>query len=225
MRLAPEGEVSRLTSARLAEVVRLLGAAFMDEPLIAAILPDSAERVRLIHFYFEHVVRHGLGYGQIYVAEPSAGVAIWIPPPLAVPSPTDAETLPPFDLPALLGPAATNRLARLSRGFERSRWRAAPEPHSHLMVLGVDPARQRQGIGSALLTWLLARREVTAVTCCLQTSRPELLPFYQRHDFTVVHDDLEPTTNLRFWTLARPAEPTESAPLHRPDPTATNPAC
>ena len=39
LRLAPEGAVSRLTSARLAEVVRLLGAAFIDEPLIAAILP------------------------------------------------------------------------------------------------------------------------------------------------------------------------------------------
>ena len=82
------------------------------------------------------------------------------------------------------------------------------------MVLGVDPVRQRRGIGSALLAWLLARREVTAATCCLQTSRPELLSFYQRHGFTVVQEDLEPTTDLRFWTLTRPAEPTEPAPLH-----------
>ena len=141
-------------------------------------------------------------------------MAIWIPPPLAGPTPLADDTLPPFDLPALLGSAATNRLARLSRSFERSRWRAAPEPHSHLMVLGVDPARQRQGIGSALLAWLLARPEVAAVTCCLQTSRPELLPFYERHGFTIVHDDLEPTTDLRFWTLTRPAKPTEPTPLH-----------
>ena len=72
MRLAPEGEVSRLTSDRRAEVVSLLSPAFIDEPLIAAILPDSAERVRLIPFYFEHVIRHGLRHGQIYVAEPLA---------------------------------------------------------------------------------------------------------------------------------------------------------
>ena len=81
------------------------------------------------------------------------------------------------------------------------------------MVLGVDPAQQRRGIGSALITWLLAHHEATAVTCCLQTSRPELLPFYRRHGFTVAHEDLEPTTDLRFWTLTRPAPPAESTPL------------
>jgi GNAT superfamily N-acetyltransferase len=214
LRLAPEGAIGRLTSARLAEAVQLLSAAFIDEPLIAAILPDPAERVRLIPFYFEHVIRHGLSYGQIYVTEPLAGVAIWIPPPLAEPILPAGDRLLPFDLPALLGPAAINRLARLSHGFERSRWRSAPRPHSHVMVLGVDPARQRQGIGSALLGWLLARREVGSMTCCLQTSRPELLPFYQRHGFTVGQEDLEPTTDLRFWTLTRPAQASEPT-LHQ----------
>jgi GNAT superfamily N-acetyltransferase len=200
-------EVSQLRSAQLAEAVQLLAAAFIDEPLIAAILPDPVERVRLIGFYFEHVVRHGLQYGEIYATEPLAALAIWIPPPGAWPTQRADDTLEPFDLTALLGPTAINRLARLSYRFERSRWRAAPGLHSHLMVLGVDPTQQRQGIGSALITWLFDRHGAADITCCLQTSRPELLPFYQRHGFTVAHADLEPATDLHFWTLTRPAQP------------------
>ena len=46
---SPPGlQVSWLTTAQLPTAVQLLAAAFIDEPLITAILPDPAERVRLI---------------------------------------------------------------------------------------------------------------------------------------------------------------------------------
>jgi ribosomal protein S18 acetylase RimI-like enzyme len=57
------------------------------------------------------------------------------------------------------------------------------EPHWYLPLLGVDPARQGQGLGSRLLehaTWLF---DLDGAVAYLESSNPRNVSLYQRHGF------------------------------------------
>jgi GNAT superfamily N-acetyltransferase len=58
------------------------------------------------------------------------------------------------------------------------------------MLLGVDQARQRQGIGSALLAPTLERADLERLPCYLETLATMNVPFYERHGFAVVTSEV-----------------------------------
>ena len=82
----------------------------------------------------------------------------------------------------------------------------APCPHAdwHLATMGTVPARQRQGLGSAVLKPMLDRLDAGQQSARLETSTTKNVEFYRSHGFQVV-DQLElphgaPTT----WIMHRP---------------------
>jgi ribosomal protein S18 acetylase RimI-like enzyme len=60
------------------------------------------------------------------------------------------------------------------------------ERHWYLPVLGTDPAHQGRGVGSALLTPVLARADAEGLPVYLESSKEKNIPFYRRHGFEVV---------------------------------------
>lgn len=58
----------------------------------------------------------------------------------------------------------------------------APDPHWYLMVLGVDPELQGQGVGSAFVREGFAYADREARPCYLETSQPRNVAFYQRRE-------------------------------------------
>ena len=72
------------------------------------------------------------------------------------------------------------------RGFQRLMALHPTEPHWYLSVLGTDPEHQKSGIGSALLRSVLARCDAEGAAAYLEASRPENVPYYERHGFEVV---------------------------------------
>jgi ribosomal protein S18 acetylase RimI-like enzyme len=60
------------------------------------------------------------------------------------------------------------------------------EPHWYLPLLGVDPTRQGQGIGSALLQHAAALCDRAGQLAYLESSNPANVPLYERHGFEVV---------------------------------------
>lgn len=81
--------------------------------------------------------------------------------------------------------------------------RLLPEPHWMLLLLGVDPAQQRRGLGSLLLGPGLAQCDREHSKAYLETSRVENLEFYGRHGFEVVHVD-ERVGWPKLWFMIRP---------------------
>ncbi|MGH7761429.1 MAG: GNAT family N-acetyltransferase [Candidatus Dormibacteraceae bacterium] len=57
-----------------------------------------------------------------------------------------------------------------------------------LQFMAVDPAHQRQGIGSALLDEALRRLRISGATILWASARDNAVPFYQRFGFLVVED-------------------------------------
>jgi predicted N-acetyltransferase YhbS len=72
----------------------------------------------------------------------------------------------------------------------------------YLGVLGVEPARQGSGVGSALLATGLRICDQNRVGTYLETAEPRNLPFYSRFEFEVLS-----TTELRggppVWSMWR----------------------
>jgi ribosomal protein S18 acetylase RimI-like enzyme len=66
---------------------------------------------------------------------------------------------------------------------------AHPEaPHWHLAFVGVDPAHQGRGLGSALLRHTLARVDAERLHAYLESSNPANVPLYRRHGFEVIRE-------------------------------------
>ena len=71
------------------------------------------------------------------------------------------------------------------------------------MVVGVIPARHRQGFGRALLRPVLDRADAEGLPCYLETAQPENVAFYQKLGFDIIADMVEPRSRLRLWTFRR----------------------
>ena len=53
-------------------------------------------------------------------------------------------------------------------------------------MIGVDPSRQGQGLGSALLKAGLQRCDEEGLPAYLESSSPKNVPLYERHGFEVI---------------------------------------
>lgn len=60
------------------------------------------------------------------------------------------------------------------------------EPHWYLSLIGVDPSRQGEGLGAALLQAGLERCDAEGLPAYLESSSPRNVPLYERHGFEVI---------------------------------------
>ena len=60
------------------------------------------------------------------------------------------------------------------------------EPHWHLPLIGVDPIKQGNGYGSALLQYALDKIDKEGEIAYLENSNPLNTPLYERHGFEVL---------------------------------------
>ncbi|MFM8862623.1 MAG: GNAT family N-acetyltransferase, partial [Acidimicrobiia bacterium] len=79
-------------------------------------------------------------------------------------------------------PTGRNRLTglRLLDAVEKAH---PTEPHWYLALLGVDPSRQRSGLGSALLRPVLEQCDESGAAAYLETQKPDNLAYYARFGF------------------------------------------
>jgi GNAT superfamily N-acetyltransferase len=83
------------------------------------------------------------------------------------------------------------------------------EPHWYLATLGTEPARQGQGIGSALLTSALTHVDEEGMPSYLESSKERNVPLYARYGFEVIdeyHGPGDAPTLWRMWREPRPPE-------------------
>jgi ribosomal protein S18 acetylase RimI-like enzyme len=188
---------TRSDTPRLAEV---LAAAFVDDPLSQWLFgPDDGLRERLRRSFFGILNRVYLAKNHTYITEDVAGGALWAPPGKWKLSILQQLRLTPLMI-RIIPSGGLRNGARLNVLIERAH---PAEPHWHLSVLGVDPARQRTGVGSALMRPILSRADNERVLCYLETSKSENIPYYERHGFEVSKELDMPPGGPPMWTMTR----------------------
>jgi ribosomal protein S18 acetylase RimI-like enzyme len=79
----------------------------------------------------------------------------------------------------------------------------APEPHWYLVVVGVDPELQGQGVGSAIVRDGLALADRESKPCYLDTSERRNLAFYERLGFVVLEEAILGKGGPKAWAMRR----------------------
>jgi ribosomal protein S18 acetylase RimI-like enzyme len=193
-----------LESRDIKQTARVLARAFHDDPGVVWISPREGPRKRLLRWNFEVFLRYGLRFGKAYrTPETLDAAAIWLPPLEPRFSVWQLARLGYLKAVFKLAPwALIRQLATMAKldGLHR---RDVPGPHWYLAVLGVDPPRQGQGVGGAIIQPMLRRADIERLPCYLETGTEIDVRFYRKHGFEVLAEGDAPLGGPHYWTMLR----------------------
>lgn len=218
-------QVRRADEADIPAMAAVLARAFVRDPFFSWLAGDAPERNLRMRLGWAGILRHAsAGLDETWTTDDMAGVAIWLPPERRASSFLDSLRL----VPALARLTGWRRLREVSAAtelLEQRRHAQVHAPHWYLAALGVEPERQRQGIGGALLRLVLDRADADRTPAYLETATARNVLLYERHGFEVVEELILPRTDVRGWLMLRPPEASAAAsdratPAH-PSPTGS----
>ena len=194
-------DVVRMPPGRLVEASAVLARAFQDDPAWSWVFPNPSRRAALLPWLFQ--TGFEVTEAEIWTTGGDMlGIARWLPP--GRPVVHVGPMLRALVATPLRVREATTRFFAYGRAVEAMRADAVPEPHWYLAGIGVEPARQREGIGSALITPGLDAAAAAGLPAALLTNSDRNLSFYRRHGFEVVREGHTPEDGPRAWMMRRP---------------------
>jgi ribosomal protein S18 acetylase RimI-like enzyme len=183
-----------------------LARAFQDDPIQRAMFPDADRRAAVLPVVFTAMVRAASDSGGHLTTTPdTAAAAVWSPPGTEI-TPMAVMRAYGLDLPRVLFAAPlSSTLATFSffGTLTRRRKVHAPEPHWYLATLGVDPARQGEGLGHRLVREGLDRADADRARAYLETETEGNVRFYRALGFEVVEQIVIERVDLPMWLMAR----------------------
>jgi GNAT superfamily N-acetyltransferase len=152
--------------------------AFSADPVMRWLYPKASDYLSHHPGFVE--VFGGLAFENesAFQAGDFGGVSLWLPPGVHV----DGDAMGEFM-------AKTMSKELLDEAFpvlEQMDSYHIEEPHWYLPMIGVDPAQQGRGLGSALLAERVAHCDEQHLPAYLESSNPANVPLYERHGFRVL---------------------------------------
>jgi ribosomal protein S18 acetylase RimI-like enzyme len=189
-------DIRKAQPEELAVAAAVLARAFADDPVFVYCFPDAERRRRGVPAFFDLVVRTLAVYDEIYLAG-DAAAAVWVPPGEP---PVPEEAAEAFGAQAVeIGGEDMERFGAVMKLTEEHH---PAEPCAYLWFIGVDPGRQRRGLGSALMTPLLQRYDAQRMPAYLEATSPRNRDLYLRHGFAVV-SELTLPDGPQMWPMWR----------------------
>lgn len=190
--------VRPIHAGEISPVALALARSFADDPFTRWLFGEEA--VEPLRRTFEAQLRvlyvdKGLGF----TTDDCAGAALWSPLDRYKPTIVESLRLAPVHL-RILGP---RRARKALAGFNEIESHHPNEPHRYLAILGVDPDRQRSGVGRALLEHGVA--ETPDRPIYLDTSKEDNVPYYRSHGFEVNCQFDIPHGGPHMWGMLRGA--------------------
>lgn len=188
-----------------ADVRRLSGAmarAFYDDPAVSHSLVDEPHRMRRLEQGFELFLNQVyLRHDECYTTAGLSGGALWLPPRR-----WKLDGFEQLRLVARMARVHGRALPRVLRVLGFLEGRHPHEPHYYLAFVGVEPARQGRGMGSALLRPILERCDRDRTPAYLEASSERNRALYERHGFEVVEEARLPAGGPPIWPMWREAQ-------------------
>lgn len=175
---------------------RALARAFEHDPLHRWIFPAERTWARNSPRSFALALDQAASLGAAFTDEQRRGAAIWHD---STRTPTLRER---FLFAAHMLPLLGLRAVLIGRGFDGIAALHPRTPHWYLYALGTDPKYQGKGIGAALLRSMLERCDAEARPACVEASRPQNVPYYERFGFRVAGEYTMPR-GPTVWRMMR----------------------
>ncbi len=169
--------------------------AFASDPWVRWLFPETGAYLT----YFPRLVR-ALGgrafEGGTAFSAGSCATALWLSPGV---EPSGQEVI------AIVEEAVSpGRREPLMSALAQLDEHHPPQPRWYLPFIGVDPAAQGRGYGSALLAHALERCDAEHAPAFLETGNERNVPLYERHGFRVA-GVIGVTSTVKLWPMVRNA--------------------
>jgi GNAT superfamily N-acetyltransferase len=158
---------------------QVIATAFHDLPPSRWLIADPGERARIFPGFFRILVDWALADGTVTTTPDRDAAALWIPAGHHPPS-------PPADYPDRIAAVAGPRASRFE-AFDTTLEEHHPvgSPHEWLAIIGVHPARQGRGLGSALLRARHRDLDRDGRPAYLEAASPRARDLYLRHGYAL----------------------------------------
>jgi ribosomal protein S18 acetylase RimI-like enzyme len=201
-------EIKKLEQWQIEKASGILGNTFNQDPIFSYIAPkNTSAKANFIKYCCQILLRYSQDYHHIYTTtDDIQGVAAWIPPGHST---DNIFRFLQLGIVALLFKMDIRKLGiLLSMVFKAEKYhrQSMKEPHWYLMMLGVSPDFQGQGIRGMLLEPVLQQADKEGFSCYLETSTEDAVRFYQRHRFEVIGNGELSKGSPQYWTMKREAK-------------------
>ena len=205
MRASAETPV-QASAGDVEEDAATLSDAFAVDPLMDWFLRADERRAAVRLAFFRMLVREeGFPLGRIDRPAGGGAAAIWMPYEWLGPTPLLTELR---GLPAMLDATGLARFPRLGAIRRDMAAHHPKEPgHAYLWFLGVAPAAQGRGVGSALLRAANARLDAEGLPAYLETATTRNVALYKRHGFKVISEHKARPDAPTMWSMWREPAP------------------
>jgi ribosomal protein S18 acetylase RimI-like enzyme len=182
-------------------VSRTLSDAFAVDPHMDWFMRADARRDAARLAFFRLLVAEGAASGRIDQPAGGGAAAIWMPFEWLAPQPLSAELQL---LPTMLSATGWSRFGRLMAiRSDMDIHHPKDRRHAYLWFLGVAPAAQGRGVGSALLRAANARLDAEGLPAYLETGTTRNVALYERHGFKVISEHKARADAPNMWSMWR----------------------
>jgi ribosomal protein S18 acetylase RimI-like enzyme len=186
----------------LDEMAQTLSDAFAQDPHMDWFMRADARRDAARYAFFRMLIAgEGLSKGRIDRPACGGAAAMWMPFESLGPIPISAELRM---LPLMLRTTGLARFGRLMAiRADMDNHHPLDRPHAYLWFLGVSPAAQGRGVGSALLRAASVRLDAQRMPAYLETGTTRNVALYERHGFKVLSEHRARPEAPTMWSMWR----------------------
>ena len=174
-------QISTVRAASSADEVSAIDTivlAFAADPVVRWCWPDSNQYLASMPSFTRAFGGGAFEHSGAYCTDDFAGAALWLPP----------DVHPEEDA---VGEIVERTVSASIRGdlfaiLEQMAKFHPAAPHWYLPMIGVDPAHQGKGYGSALMTYALQKCDRDHLPAYLESTNPRNVSLYRRHGFEVL---------------------------------------
>ena len=193
-------QIVRAGQADTAILAHVIAEAFFPLDVCQWLIPDTAARRAAFPRYFRLYVEHALADGLVHTTPARDAAALWIP--------GTGPGEPPEDYPDRLADITGSHLPTF-HAFDEALDHHHPTGtfHHHLAIVAVRPARQGQGIGTALLDAHHASLDRDGLPAYLEASDVLTRDIYLNHGYADHGPPIRLPDGPKMWPMWRDPHP------------------
>jgi len=170
--------IKTVTPSGADQAVSTVVLAFSTDPAARWLYPDPQQYAVNFPSFVRIFGGKAFEQGSAYSVDGFLGAALWLPPGVH----PDAEALAAL----IQRSVSEDKLEEVLAVFEQMDSYHPTEPHWYLPLIGVHPAQQGRGYGSALMEHALIQCDRDKKLAYLESSNPRNITLHERHGFELL---------------------------------------
>jgi ribosomal protein S18 acetylase RimI-like enzyme len=163
------------TSADEVSLLDTIVLAFSADPVARWCWPDSHQYLASMPAFTSAFGGGAFAHNSAHCTEDRSGVALWLPPGVH----PDEDVLGAL-IERTVPPSVSGDLFKTLEAMSEYH---PDRPHWYLPLIGVDPVRQGNGYGSALMAHAVGQFDRDQCVAYLESTNPRNISLYRRHGF------------------------------------------